>query len=337
MVALWGCGSSSSDGSSDTKVADTSQATDTSVATTTPDTTVEDAADVADTQLAGDSATIDSDTQPPDTTVTETVTSDTVTDDTTQATSCDGPDDCTVCAYGSAPATVADCYCVICPDVVMTKSQCDANAAAWDTVCGGAAWHDTAECPIPRCIQPTPPECDNHQCVAGSDKSACAVDDDCQRCAYDKPVTSAADCYCTFCGAPLDKATCAANQAGYQQFCEPWPKPDEPCPQASCIFPGPPICNDDNVCADHPDGCAFDSQCTTCAFSQIPKTPEDCRCPLCPQAHSQQFCDDVTAANETVCADFDFDSCPLPPCAFPGEPVCGADQRCATERDVEPR
>lgn len=346
IVSSWGCGSGSSEGTTDTGVAtettastETSVASETSVTETTPDDTSVVDTQIVDTQVddtsAPDDTQVADSSAPDDTNVAETVDdADTTTADTTVAASCEDRDDCTVCAFGSAPATVEDCYCVICPDTVMSKTQCDANAAAWDATCSGDKWASTANCPVPRCLPPVAPECEDKQCVAGAEPM-CRDDEECQRCPYARPVTSAEDCYCTLCGTTLDKETCAANQATYEEFCVPWPKP-EPCPQALCLFPGPPVCNE-GVCGDHPDGCNFAEDCGMCSFAQVPKSAEDCACPMCPQPHSTRFCEEVQEANDTVCADFPFDECLPPPCPFPGEATCGEDKRCTAGEILEPR
>lgn len=157
--------------------------------------------------------------------------------------------------------------------------------------------------------------------------STCASADDCALCAFGTKVESAADCYCVFCPTiPMLASECAANTASWNQFCNPWPGPGI-CPSASCIPTPKPVC-EAGQCLPDPNGCFGDESCGACDFTRAPEKPEDCHCPGCPQPLAVDTCEVIQQAVSEVCADFDFDACPRPPCAFPPPIECGETWTC---------
>ncbi|MCC6622024.1 MAG: hypothetical protein IT385_12250 [Deltaproteobacteria bacterium] len=300
-----------------------------------------------------------------DTSSTSTDASSTSTDATTTdadaetaiAPSCDETGECTWCTFPTAPASTDDCYCRICADTLTTKDTCDANAAAWESHCAGDKWQDTANCPVPRCVAKPPLACLEGTCRDGCSQTdcpsldcpleeqvtdsgaccprcdgptACEQGGDCGLCAYDRPVTKPDECYCVLCPVPVETAACATYTAQYQEHCDPWPK-EEICPVPSCLISNALVC-DHGECEADPDACFFPDQCTLCA-GNIATHAGECRCPGCPTQHSQAFCDAAALSRTTVCDGFDFDACPLVPCAEPepatctGAGVCGPADR----------
>lgn len=157
--------------------------------------------------------------------------------------------------------------------------------------------------------------------------STCTSADDCALCAFGSKVESAADCYCVFCPTvPMLAAECAANTASWNQFCNPWPGPGI-CPAASCIPTPAPLC-DAGQCVADPNGCFGSEECGACNFTRPPEKPEDCHCPGCPQPLAIDYCDQIQQAVSEVCADFDYDACPRPPCAVPPPIECGQSWTC---------
>lgn len=72
---------------------------------------------------------------------------------------CAADADCTVCTFGTAPASTADCYCPLCPHEAMTAEECDHNVQAWERHCSPHVWPEGYPCPIPMCVQPPPVRC----------------------------------------------------------------------------------------------------------------------------------------------------------------------------------
>ncbi len=157
--------------------------------------------------------------------------------------------------------------------------------------------------------------------------NTCSSPDDCALCAFGSKVESAADCYCVFCATiPMLASECAANTASWNQFCNPWPGPGV-CPVASCIPVPAPLCEAGKCVADR-NGCFGPQDCGACSFTRPPETPEDCRCPGCPQPLANDYCAEIEQAIADVCFDFDYDACQPPPCAFPPPIECGQDWTC---------
>jgi len=77
---------------------------------------------------------------------------------------CNADGDCTNCQYPTAPQKEADCYCAICANTPMTKSECAANQAAFTKTCANVA----LPCPAIACIMPPPVACKSHECVAAN-------------------------------------------------------------------------------------------------------------------------------------------------------------------------
>jgi hypothetical protein len=72
--------------------------------------------------------------------------------------------DCVSCVFGTAPASLDECYCPMCPHAPMTAAACRANEAAWAERCDPAVFPpDGMPCPIPMCVLPP-----RLACVAGA-------------------------------------------------------------------------------------------------------------------------------------------------------------------------
>jgi hypothetical protein len=56
-----------------------------------------------------------------------------------------------------------DCYCKVCPETPMTKTEHSIRDADWKTHC--TKWAISNPCPIPKCVVPPPVTCKNNQCV----------------------------------------------------------------------------------------------------------------------------------------------------------------------------
>lgn len=350
VMTMAGCPADSNNGTTDTLANDTSaDVVDTAGDSSLPDTNDTSAPDTNDTSVPDTS-----DTSVPDTS--DTTDSSVASDaDTTTHTACSAAGECTWCTFPSAPKTVADCYCTICPTTPMTATECTANQEAWTSVCGGDKWYATAQCPVPRCVLMPELTCTDGACVdkcAGVEcpaldcpadqqvkdageccahcptKRACDTGDDCAMCAFDKKVESAEDCYCVFCpSTPMSKAQCNANSASWQTFCNPWPL-ESMCPQPSCLPSSKPICDEAGQCQLDPNRCFFGEDCGHCTRTEVPKTAADCRCPGCPQPLATRLCEEIGTAYSEVCPDFDESACPVPPCVFPPPAICGPDQTC---------
>lgn len=335
-------------GAADTAVADTAVA-DTVVA----DTGGAEATVAVDTGAPGD--TVVAETVVSDTAVVETVASDTVVNDATPDGSettiaaCAAGDDCSVCTYGTAPKTVADCYCPLCPHVPMPTATCQANANAWAAVCG--EWSPgPAGCPRPMCMRPEPVACLEGQCQSACAEAVCPAlgcpesertklpgdccpsctgdtrcfgDEDCQNCLYPTAPSSAGDCYCKVCAdAPLPASVCLANEKKWNEFCANWQPAEGPCGIPRCANRTAPVCDRYGQCTANPNGCRIADDCGMCDIGgPPPQNPAECRCPTCPVPLANAECSAVHAAMGTVCADFDYGSCPIPPCLPPPGPL----------------
>ncbi len=93
---------------------------------------------------------------------------------------CSGPRDCTICEYIIAPVSTAECECIVCPTVALTKSECTANRDAYNTWCDAASWPEAINCPIFDCLSVEP--------------ATCTAESTCRRmdCAADAPTSIAA-------------------------------------------------------------------------------------------------------------------------------------------------
>jgi hypothetical protein len=282
--------------------------------------------------------------------------------DTASPVTCSSDDDCSYCVFDAAPKTVADCQCPFCPTNPMPKEVCAANSAAWESVCGGAAWHDGANCPMPRCVNQPPLTCNEGRCEPGCDptacpavpcpledqetlpgeccprckeKSGCGSDGDCVMCAYPKRVTAPSECECVLCPSfPMTASECAANTAAWQTHCDPWPQ-EFPCPVALCLPNPPPICDPVGACQMNPNGCFGPEDCGSCLWPTAPQTEADCRCPTCAVPLNTETCAANQQAVDEVCASFDFSACLPPPCPRPPPITCTPEFTCGY--DFSPR
>ncbi|MBK8996168.1 MAG: hypothetical protein IPM35_10550 [Myxococcales bacterium] len=84
---------------------------------------------------------------------------------------CSSENDCVASVYTKLVASEADCYCLMCPTVALTKTESDARAAAWTKHC--TAWEQKNPCPVPSCIQPPPVACEGGQCTFGGAEAGC--------------------------------------------------------------------------------------------------------------------------------------------------------------------
>ena len=84
---------------------------------------------------------------------------------------CGSANDCVASVYTKLVASEADCYCLMCPTVALTKTESDARAAAWTKHC--TAWEQKNPCPVPSCIQPPPVACSGGQCVFSGAEAGC--------------------------------------------------------------------------------------------------------------------------------------------------------------------
>ena len=338
----------------DTALADTGGAE----ATVAADTGGAEATVAADTGTPDDTVAADTgtpdDTCVGDTGVVETVAGDTGVGDVapdgseTTIAACAAGDDCSVCTYGTAPKTVADCYCPLCPHVPMPSATCQANADAWKAVCG--EWSPgPVGCPMPMCMRPEPVACIEGTCQSACAEAVCPAlacpesertklpgdccpsctgdarcfgDEDCQNCLYPTAPASAGDCYCRVCAdATLPVSVCAANEKKWMEFCDPWPGA-EACPIPRCANRTAPVCDRYGQCVAHPNGCRTVEDCGMCDLGgPPPQNPSECRCPMCAVPLADAECTAVHDAVATVCADFDYTKCPIPPCVPPPGPL----------------
>ena len=79
--------------------------------------------------------------------------------------------DCVASAHTKLVTTEADCYCVMCPSVALSKTLAATRAEAWTQVC--AAWAKKNPCPVPSCMQPPPVTCNGGQCAFGGSEATC--------------------------------------------------------------------------------------------------------------------------------------------------------------------
>jgi hypothetical protein len=77
---------------------------------------------------------------------------------------CSHDSDCVMCAYTKAPENSSQCYCATCAITPLTKSQCDANQAAWQESCANVI----LACPAIACIAPQSVACVNGQCAVAN-------------------------------------------------------------------------------------------------------------------------------------------------------------------------
>ena len=84
---------------------------------------------------------------------------------------CSTENDCVASAYTKLVTTEADCYCVMCPSVALSKTLAATRAEAWTQVC--AAWAKKNPCPVPSCMQPPPVTCNGGQCAFGGSEATC--------------------------------------------------------------------------------------------------------------------------------------------------------------------
>jgi hypothetical protein len=338
-------------------------APDTAAPDVEPDTTPDVAPDITDTTDTSPDVAPDADTtadvEPTD--VADTL--DVSTDDTgdtgdtsSNPTTCGTGEDCTWCVFATAPQTVADCTCPICPTTAMTRDQCDANHAAWNAVCSGPAWHDTASCPVPRCLAmpelicnastSTCEACDTDACPILTCKvseqvtapgeccpkctgtNACTEAADCGLCTYGSTVTGPDDCFCPICPShPLSTAQCELNTTAWNTHCTAWYE-ETTCPMPICMPTAAATCNEGGQCMRDPNACFDGGDCTTCRFGTAPRAPSQCACPGCPVPTSLTHCEAIEEAVSEHCPDFDFEACPVPPCARPPALGCRSDYTC---------
>lgn len=82
------------------------------------------------------------------------------------ATACEKAEDCVACAYPTAPKAINECYCTNCNDKPMAKTACEANQVKYQKVCANAP----IACTDVICEPPPAPNCEQHMCVAGTQK-----------------------------------------------------------------------------------------------------------------------------------------------------------------------
>lgn len=162
---------------------------------------------------------------------------------------------------------------------------------------------------------------DSHDTTTAS----CSAAEDCQNCTWGQPVASVDDCYCPICpSTPLTRTECVKNQADWEAHCTTWAETN-PCPVPRCLPLAEPLC-EESTCVANPNACFDSADCGTCRFPTAPKSSADCACPTCPTPTNITHCEAIELAIADHCADFDFESCPLPACPRP--PAIG----CTTER-----
>lgn len=219
----------------------------TEISDDTADTTPDTANDTADATLdASDSADALPDTSA-DTTDTA-GTADTTEDsadtadshDTTA--SCGAAEDCQNCTWGQPVASVADCYCPICPSTPLTKTECVKNQADWQTHC--TTWAETNPCPVPRCLPLAEPLCEDSVCIANP--NACFDSADCGTCRFPKAPKSQADCACPTCPAPANITHCEAIEDAIAEHCSDFDF--ESCPLPNCPRPPAIGCTNERIC-----------------------------------------------------------------------------------------
>lgn len=212
----------------------------TDAANETSDDTADTTPDIADT--TPDTA---NDTSPDTTDTTEDTTEDIAdsadSHDTTTA-SCGAADDCQNCTWGQPVASVADCYCPICPSTPLSKTECVKNQADWATHC--TTWAETNPCPVPRCLPLAAPICEDSVCVANP--NACFESDDCGTCRFPKAPKTPADCACPTCPAPAAITHCEAIENAIAEHCSNFDF--ESCPLPACPRPPAIGCTSERVC-----------------------------------------------------------------------------------------
>jgi hypothetical protein len=80
-----------------------------------------------------------------------------------------------------------------------------------------------------------------HDGPCPADATTCSADIDCVQSLYDKPVGSAADCYCRACGSPINRLASARYEQSWHQYCEAW-SASKPCFAPPCVPPSPVGC-----------------------------------------------------------------------------------------------
>lgn len=318
-----------------------------------------DARDADETTDTSDQDTSDQDTSVEDTSDTVDVAAD-VAEDTLDTTpdvgngdspdlSCSEHGDCGFCAFPTAPTTVEDCYCVICPTVIMTQDACDANRDAWQAVCGDTGWEpDFGPCPIPRCVVPPPAACISGTCIDACERAdcpdlpcplveqfippgeccprcvganTCQGDGDCTLCSHRTAPTAAEECVCPLC--PVDATTtttCGERSQAYNNVCD--QDFQLSCPVAICLPQPAPVCASTGYCEEQPYTCEQADDCTRCPFSRAPTDPSECECAGCGTAMPADQCQFIQERVAEVCNGFAFDACLPTPCARPPEVTC---------------
>lgn len=203
-------------------------------ADTTPDTDNADTAPDTNTDTDNDTSADTADT-------TEDVSDSTDGHDTTTA-SCSAAEDCQNCTWGQPVASVADCYCPICPSTPLSKSECVKNQADWATHC--TTWAETNPCPVPRCLPLAEPICEDSVCVANP--NACFDSADCGTCRFPKAPKSSADCACPTCPAPANITHCEAIENAIAEHCSDFDF--ESCPLPNCPRPPAIGCTNERIC-----------------------------------------------------------------------------------------
>jgi hypothetical protein len=348
MVTVMACGgstASNADTADDTAPMDVAEDVDDALEdaaddTTPPDDTADDTADVATDAVVPDDT---GDATPDD--MTEPDGSDTVE----PPKACAEHGDCNRCAYPTAPVTLEDCYCVLCPSTPMDVTTCDANREAWQTVCGDTQWTpEGGPCPIPRCLQPAPVACMGGACVDACQSAncpdlpcpaneqvtpsgeccprctgagTCQSDDACALCFYPNEPASGEECQCPICPVhPMTTERCTANAAAFDTHCG--QEFQSTCPVAICLPQPPPSCGATGYCERSPYRCDEAEDCVYCRFDSAPTDASDCACPGCGAPMTREECDAIEGVVAEVCDGFAFDDCVPNACAEPPPLAC---------------
>ncbi len=116
----------------------------------------------------------------------------------------------------------------------------------------------------------------------------CATHADCASAAYDRPVSTVADCYCPTCSTiPLNRATEATYFAQWQQVCAGYMS-TTPCAQFFCALSAPTLCAA-GLCRTG----SFNHPAATCPADSVSGCPEDgirCGDSCC---RPGEWCDDM--------------------------------------------
>ncbi|MCA9521946.1 MAG: hypothetical protein KC609_13270 [Myxococcales bacterium] len=175
--------------------------------------------------------------------------------------SCNATSDCAqFVVYYKDVKSEADCYCPMCDsgEVHLNKETLALYQKHFEAICG--EWQKTKPCPIPKCILPTPRECQSNVCEPSPNpESFCSPE--WNECApyviYYKPVEKPEDCYCIFCprnDISLNQTTHERYRQQWEYHCSDWKKwRDYPCPVASCIQPFPKACVENHCSSVSPE------------------------------------------------------------------------------------